>query len=189
VKRTYRLIIAVVGITLLVATGVTLSDDHYGEKMFRSWFDMARRNIDPAKSELYVTECGACHFPYQPGLLPAASWEKIMDKLDQHFGENAELDGSDQQAIKNFLLDNAAGKTNYGLPNKIMAAQRDNPATLRITQMRYFVHEHSELPKRLVQDNPEVRSFSNCDSCHQSAKQGLYDEHTVRIPGFGHWDD
>ncbi len=188
-RRTDRLIGVAVGIFLLTVAGVTLSDDDNGSKMFGSWFDRARRNIDPAVSELYVTECGGCHFPYQPGLLPAESWRKIMSRLDRHFGENAELDSSDQQAIQNFLLGNAAGKAKYGLPNKIMAAQRDKPPTLRITQMRYFVHEHSELPKRLVQDNPKVRSFSNCDSCHQSAKQGLYDEHTVRIPGFGRWDD
>lgn len=188
-KRTHRLIAAAVCITLLVTTGVTLSDDDHGTKMFRSWFDRASRNIDPAVSELYVTECGGCHFPYQPGLLPAGSWGKIMSGLDQHFGENAELDSSDQKTLRNYLLGNAAGKDKYGLPAKIMAAQQGKPAMLRITQMRYFVHEHSELPKRMVTGNPKVRSFGNCDSCHQSAKRGLYDEDDVRIPGYERWDD
>jgi Dihaem cytochrome c len=188
-KQTNRLIAAAVCITSLVATGAVLSDDDHGTKMFRSWFGGARRDVDPVESELYVTECGGCHFPYQPGLLPAYSWEEIMNGLDQHFGENAELDGNDQKAIQNFLLSNAAGEVKRGLPNKLMAAQRGKQAPLRITQMRYFVHEHSELPKKLVEDNPKVRSFSNCDSCHQKAKQGLYDEHDVRIPGFGRWDD
>ena len=112
-----------------------------------------------------------------------------MHNLEDHFGENAELEKEDLIAIQNFLLNNAAGRVNYGLPNKIMSAQGDRPLPLRITEMRYFVYEHNELRKNMVQDNPKVKSFSNCDSCHQNAKRGLYDDDDVHIPGFGRWDD
>jgi len=40
-----------------------------------------------------------------------------------------------------------------------------------------------------VKDNPEVGSFSRCDACHTGAAKGSYDEHGVRIPGFGRWED
>jgi hypothetical protein len=188
-KHRNRLIAAVVSVGLLVMTGVAMSDDDRGKELLRTWFERTTPGIEPAESEIYVKECGGCHFPYQPGLLHALSWEKIMGGLDDHFGENAELDEGDQRTIRNFLLDNSAGRVNYGLPNKIMAAQGDRPLPIRVTEMRYFVYEHSELPRKMVQDNPKVKSFSNCDSCHQRAKQGLYDEHDVRIPGFGRWDD
>ena len=33
----------------------------------------------------YAEECGSCHLAYPPGLLPAASWAKLMAGLRQHF--------------------------------------------------------------------------------------------------------
>jgi hypothetical protein len=188
-KPKHKMIAAILTVALLATAGLAQSDDDDGTRWFQSWFDKAKPGIDPVGSQRYVEECGSCHFPYQPGLLPAPSWEKIMGSLDDHFGENAELDEGDRKTIQNYLLNNAAGRVNYGLSNKLMAAQRERPLPLRITEMRYFAYEHSEIPKELVQENPKVRSFSNCDSCHQRAKRGLYDEHDVRIPGFGRWDD
>ncbi|MCP4995904.1 MAG: cytochrome C [Gammaproteobacteria bacterium] len=164
-------------------------DDDHDMDSVRSWFDLAAPGVAPVESKLYMEECGSCHFPYQPGLLPAISWEKIMTGLDDHFGENAEIDGGDLATLQDFLLNNAAGRANYGLPNKFMASQRGRPLPVRITEMRYFVYEHSELPRKVVQDNPEVKSFSNCDSCHTKAKLGDFDDDDVRIPGFGYWDD
>lgn len=184
-----RIIAATVTVVLLVSTGEALSDDDLGKQFLRSWFDRTTHGIDTVESELYVKKCGSCHFPYQPGLLPAVSWERIMGGLGDHFGENAEIDEGDLNTIRNFLLNNSAGRVNYGLPNKLMAAQGDHPLPMRITKMRYFVHEHSELPKMVVEDNPKVKSFSNCGSCHQRAKQGLYDGRDVRISGFVRYGD
>lgn len=189
-NRKHLIIAALVATSLLATAGVALGrDDDDDKDSLLAWFGRTTPGIDTTETQLYTDECGSCHFPYQPGLLPAASWETLMNNLDDHFGENAELAQGDLISIRNFLLNNAAGRTNYGLPNKFMASQGDRPLPLRITEMRYFVYEHSDLPRKLVQDNPEVGSFSNCDSCHQRAKQGLYDEHTVRIPGFGRWED
>src|SRR5690606_37122372 len=42
----------------------------------------------------YQEECGACHLPYPPGLLPAASWQRIMQDLAHHFGTDASLDAA-----------------------------------------------------------------------------------------------
>ncbi|WP_245621642.1 diheme cytochrome c [Sedimenticola selenatireducens] len=188
-NRMNFIVASAIAASLLATTGVALSSDDDGKKSLLSWFERSTPGIDPVETRLYSKECGSCHFPYQPGLLPAATWETLMNNLDDHFGENAELAEGDLNSIRNFLLNNAAGRANYGLPNKIMAAQGDRPLPLRITEMRYFVYEHSDLKRNMVEDNPQVKSFSNCDNCHQGAKQGLYDEHDVNIPGFGRWDD
>ncbi len=188
-KKLNWVIASTLTLSLLSITGVALSSSDKSDSTLFSWFKKTKAGIDPVESKLYIKECGSCHFPYQPGLLPATSWETITNNLDDHFGENAELSESDLNTLRNFLLNNAAGRNNYGLPNKIMASQGNRPLPLRITEMRYFVHEHSEIPQRLVQDNPKVKSFSNCDSCHQNAKSGLYDEHDVNISGYGRWDD
>ena len=34
----------------------------------------------------YQQECAACHTAYPPGLLPAASWQRLMGGLGKHFG-------------------------------------------------------------------------------------------------------
>ncbi|OQX32673.1 MAG: hypothetical protein B0D94_00280, partial [Candidatus Sedimenticola endophacoides] len=173
-----------ISIGLITTTGLALCDGA-GERRGDSWFGGAAPGIERADTELYVRECGGCHFPYQPGLLPAESWERIMRGLDEHFGENAELGDPDRKTLTNYLLDNAAGRVNRGLPNKIMSAQRGRAMPLRITEMRYFVYEHSEIPRRAAQDNPDVKSLSNCDSCHRRAHQGLYQECRYLVKDFG----
>ncbi|TRZ56674.1 MAG: hypothetical protein D4S02_15065, partial [Rhodocyclaceae bacterium] len=35
------------------------------------------RDVGPNTNATYVKECGACHFPYQPALMPARSWRKV----------------------------------------------------------------------------------------------------------------
>ena len=37
--------------------------------------------VAPVENPQYLEECGSCHFPYQPGLLPARSWTKVMAGL------------------------------------------------------------------------------------------------------------
>lgn len=137
----------------------------------------------------YVDECGACHLAYPPPLLPAASWNDVMANLDDHFGENAELPTETVDAIRGYLVDNAADSGSSRLGAKILRGARAGSAPLRITELAYFRAEHDEVPTRMVKDNPDVRSFSNCDACHSGAQRGVFDEDTVDIPGFGRWDD
>ena len=43
--------------------------------------------LRPVTNQTFKQACGACHFAYQPELLPSGSWEKILAGLDDHFGE------------------------------------------------------------------------------------------------------
>lgn len=181
------------GVVLLGANTLYADDDHERDEDERGfidrWFGKPKNGMDSAQQHFYVQGCGGCHFPYQPGFLPARSWEKIMNGLEDHFGENAELLEEEVVPIRNFLLDNAAGRVNTGLSNKMMSALGSDPAPLRITDTRFFRHEHGEIPPRMVKGNSSVDSFSNCDTCHTRAMQGSFDEHQVRIPGYGRWED
>lgn len=145
-------------------------------------------DVAPVTNAMYLEECGACHFPYQPGLLPEGSWDKIMAGLDDHFGDNAELPPDDHRAIAAFLAENAANRSDYRRSRKIMRSLKgDTP--LRISEVRYLRKEHDEIPARLVADNPEVRSIARCEACHRQAAEGYYNESGVKIPGYGKWDD
>ena len=55
-------------------------------------------------NDVYVRTCGACHAPYHPSLLPVASWQAVLRRLDDHFGvDNSKLPTSDLVEIAGFL--------------------------------------------------------------------------------------
>jgi hypothetical protein len=126
---------------------------------------------------------------YPAGLLPTQSWKKIMSELEQHFGDNAELDQETHQAISDYLLANSANQSDYRFSRKLFKSINQHDAPIRISDIPYFKHEHDEIPQRMVSGNPEVKSFSQCNACHAKAEQGSFNEHDIRIPGYGQWDD
>jgi hypothetical protein len=169
-------------------TAISSDDSEHGGFLNR-WFGGSKPGVAPVENLYYLEECGSCHFPYQPGLLPARSWSKLMAGLDDHFGENAELPAEDAKILEGYLLENSADKSSYKRSQKIMKRMLSTDTPLRITETRYFIKKHDELSRRMVQDNPQVESFSRCDSCHKQAAKGSFEEDEVEIPGFGRWED
>ncbi|MBF0294352.1 MAG: diheme cytochrome c [Magnetococcales bacterium] len=145
--------------------------------------------VAPARDPLYVAECGSCHFAYPPGLLPARSWEQMMNGLERHFGENAEVSGATGKALQSYLAANAADRAGEGKARKFLASVRPGELPERITTTRYFVNKHREIPRHFWEKNPALGSLSRCEGCHVRADQGSFDEHEVRIPGVGRWED
>ncbi|MDH5472973.1 MAG: diheme cytochrome c [Gammaproteobacteria bacterium] len=181
-KPTY--IITSILITASIATiPVVFSDDDRREYRQQSL------GVAAVSNPLYKEECGSCHMAFPPGLLPARSWQKMMGRLDDHFGDNAEISDDNHKVISEFLLSNSADDSRYRRSKKIVSSLDNEDIPLRITETPYFKHEHREIPDRLVKGNPQVNSLSNCNACHSQAEQGLFDEHNIRIPGFGRWDD
>jgi mono/diheme cytochrome c family protein len=161
---------------LLAAAGMALSGDRSS-------------GLAPVGNDLYARECGSCHFAYQPGLLPAASWEKIMSTLSDHFGDNAELASGDAAMIRDYLVKNAADRSPSGHSARIVRSLKGREAPLRISEVPFIRRQHNELPSRMVTGNPKVKSLSNCGACHTGADRGSYNEDGISIPGYGRWDD
>jgi hypothetical protein len=124
---------------------------------------------------LYQQECGSCHVAYPPQLLSAASWRAVMGGLDKHFGSDASLDSASQSTIQRFL-ESRAGRRD--------TSQNGKPQ-LRISDTRWFVHEHSEELPRSVWKSPAVETAANCAACHTAAEKGDYSERTLRVPKGG----
>lgn len=131
--------------------------------------------LGAASHPLYQQECGSCHLPYPPRLLPAASWNAVMDGLSDHFGSDASLTAEEAATLRQFLTANAGRR----------AAEKNGKPLLRITETAWFVHEHSEEMPASVFRRKEVGSAANCGACHTKAAQGSYNEHDIRIPGGG----
>lgn len=155
----------------------------------RVWGTAARPEVIQVANDLYTKECGACHLAYPPGLLPARSWEKLMNGLSDHFGDNAELAPEDQSALTDYLVKNAADRSGQKRSAKVVRSLKKEEAPLRISEVPYIVRKHHEIPSRLIQGNPKVKSLSNCNACHKRAEAGSFNEHDVSIPGHGAWDD
>jgi hypothetical protein len=121
----------------------------------------------------YEQECAACHIAYPPGMLPAASWQRLMQGLDRHFGTDASLDAASVREIGAWLSQHA------GTYKRV----REEPPQDRITRSAWFERKHraSEVPPDLWR-HPAVRSASNCAACHSRAAEGRFSEHEIRLP-------
>ena len=141
-----------------------------------------------AQDEVYMEECGACHLAYPPDLLPVESWQKVMAGLDDHFGDNAELDEETAGHIAGYLEANGLSRSR---PSKMSRLLRGLPADppLRITELPAFVNLHYMIPRELEVDELAEGFLSPCADCHKEALQGIYDAERLH-PGYGPgvWD-
>ncbi|ADC60992.1 diheme cytochrome c [Allochromatium vinosum] len=177
---------------LLVATGTALAATDDETRDWRRWLRMFP-NIAPATQPAYLQECGSCHLAYPPGVLPAASWSRILapESLADHYGDDASLPDALVAELRGYLMANAADgsarvrERAFAVPG----AARSDTGLPRITETPYFIRKHRRIPARLVTDNPEVSRFSQCNRCHIGADRGVFDERQIEIPGLGRWKD
>lgn len=120
---------------------------------------------------LYTHECAACHMAYPPGLLPAASWRRIMNGLGRHHGSDASVEPAQVQQIGAWL------QTHAGTYKRV----REEPAEDRITRSAWFARKHREVDAS-VWKRASIKSAAQCSVCHTRADEGNFDEHQVRIP-------
>jgi len=149
---------AALAVALLAASGLATAGEH-------------GRALRAPALPAYTQECGSCHVAYPPGLLPAASWQRLMGNLSHHFGTDASLDAPAQQSIATWLQANAGSYRRV----------REAPPADRITRSAWFTREHDEVPAAAWKA-AAVKSPSNCSACHAQAEQGDFNEHNVRIP-------
>lgn len=129
----------------------------------------------PIADPVVAKECGACHMRYPAGLLPAASWQRMMAGLSEHFGENASLDPATTEQVLAYLVANAEPAARAARTAKPAGAAAE--PLLRITEQRWFKAEHGPRrlsPERLARKN--ARSPADCVACHRDAEQGLFDD-------------
>lgn len=148
-----------------------------------------RSTLMQAQNQTYQSECGDCHIAYQPGLLPGAAWNQILENLNNHYGDDASTDETVVAELGGYLsLNSATGEHADG--TRTISSQPAKSGVLpRITESRFFRYEHHEIPVKFVKSNKEVGGFGNCQACHHNAESGVYDEDEVIIPGIGRWDD
>jgi hypothetical protein len=151
---------------LLLATALTASSS-YADRL------PLPADAPPA----FKAECGSCHLAFPPALLAAADWQRVMNNLDKHYGDNASLDESTRRTIETFLVRNAGSgrRTEGASPSGVLP---------RLTFTGWFRHKHDEVSPATWKDK-RVGSAANCAACHPGAEAGRFSEHELRIPGGG----
>jgi hypothetical protein len=178
-------------VVFLLAFGTfydVLADDGYRKRNrgYQKGFHRGDDNDDrasqlkPVANQTYKETCSACHFAYQPELLPSASWAGILGNLGDHFGQAVEIDAASKKAIAKYLTDNAAEHSGARLAVRITKCLRGHTPS-RITEIPCIRREHQEVPAEVF-TRKAVGSFANCSACHTTADQGIYDDDNVVIP-------
>lgn len=163
----------------LMSTHVFCEDDHSkgreDQHHSKSHEGKNNKKASAVQNQAYQKTCGSCHFAYQPGLLPIASWEKTMTA--GHFGE---IDKMIRKEISDYLKANSADKSTWEVSGKILSSLKGK-APEKITDVPYIRNKHRGLDKDIFK-RPSIGSAANCRACHQKAEQGIYEDDDVVIP-------
>jgi len=132
------------------------------------------RDVGPNTNATYVKECGACHFPYQPALMPARSWRKVMSNLGDHFGETAELKVSDRDSLTAYLVAGAAETADNQRSRELLATLPPGDTPTRVTGILYVGGIHGGFLDPKFKGIPNLKTLANCAACHPKADEGRY---------------
>ena len=139
-----------------------------------------------ARDALYAKECGTCHFAYSPGLLPARSWVRHLDRMatGKHFGETVELKAATRANIQEYLTRNAADVSPYEGSKTFMERVPASLTPYRLTDVPLFRQMHTVMHE-VISTKPKVkvRTMTNCNACHQKAEEGSFGNAELYIPG------
>jgi len=138
----------------------------------------------PARDPLYVKECGSCHFPYSPGLLPARSWMRQLDRMEKHFGESVKLAPDTRAQLQDYLTKNAADVSAYEGSKALMERVPASQTPYRFSEVLLFRQMHTVVWE-VIHTKPKVKvkNLANCNACHTKADNGSFGLEEMYIPG------
>lgn len=124
-------------------------------------------------------QCSSCHKPYPPFMLPKDSWAKLMQGLENHFGETISehnITKADQESIYAYLIAHSAEDSNHTLALKTLQSLGElRPLSMKKVPYWRDIHENVVLPV-------DVKSASNCFACHKDFEYGILDKAHIRRP-------
>ncbi len=139
---------------------------------------------------IYYKECGTCHKPYPPFMLPDSSWDRIREGLKNHFGEKISPDHkkednrislNDQTVIFNYLKRNSADKSTREISVKVMKSLNGARGRKSITKIKIWKDIHKNIP-RYIFKSKKVKRKANCFACHKNFDKGMIEDIDIKIP-------
>ena len=126
----------------------------------------------------YADNCADCHHAHHPSLRTADMWERIINGLDDHFGEDASIDEKTAAEILAFLKANDA--THFDTEAAVRLGRAKTP-DMRISSAAWWKKRHAGLAEAVFRA-PAVGSKANCNACHKDAQTGRFDDVNIHVP-------
>jgi len=142
------------------------------------------------ESFTYYTECGACHKPYPPFMLPTSSWQRIKGGLKNHFGDEISptmkkgenrISINDQTVIFNYLKEHSADNSSREISVKVMKSLNGARGRKSITKIQYWKDAHAGIDQHLFKSK-KVKRKANCFACHKNFEKGMMEDIDIEIP-------
>lgn len=168
------IILLIILLAYLLSAGIGLIP---GKEAFESQFTGKPLPM----SDVWQQECSSCHLAYHPSLLPARSWEKLLQQQHDHFAEDLYLEQQTVKQLADYARTNSAEQGMTEPARKIMDLLKSSEIPLRITDTRYWIHKHDEVADK-VWKQTNVNGKNQCESCHSDAKQGWFEDARMSIP-------
>jgi cytochrome b len=167
----------VIGVSMLTLYMIVYQENTFFTRERFAPMDYASQNAS------YAQKCSKCHKNYPPFMLPMASWMKVMDGLDNHFGEeitDRNISKSEQQSIRDYLITHSAETSSRKLAFRTLDSLGEmRPVSM--TKVPYWrdAHEHID---RSVFKKDAIKNASNCFACHEGFEYGILDNTRIDIP-------
>jgi cytochrome b len=121
-------------------------------------------------------ECGSCHLAFHPSLLPARSWQAMLEQQD-HFGEDLALDAATVASLSSYAGAHSAEHAETPTAWKIASRTPASSTPLRIIETPYWKRRHAEITDADWQRVKKV----DCDGCHLDAELGTFEPGAIHI--------
>lgn len=164
----------------LFAGSLAGADDDYREGRERHRDSKSSRVVKSVENAMYKQECSSCHHLYQSWLLPARSWQAIIDESDKHFGDNLALDEATRKELLSYLKANSSENNPSRWAQRITSSS-EGMTPKRIMDVPWIKKEHREVSPNVFK-RAAIGSASNCGACHTKGAEGNYDEDFIKIP-------
>ncbi len=168
---------AVIVLSILTLYFVAQRDETF---LTKSRFE--KRNFQVENPSFYE-KCSKCHKTYPPFMLPHDSWIRLMDGLDNHFGEQImenNITKSEQATIKEYLLTHSAESSTHKVAFKTLDSLGDM-RPISMSKVPYWRESHKSIDKAIFK-TPPIKKASNCFVCHPDFEYGILDNTRIHIP-------
>lgn len=167
---------------VIVLSGVTLYCVAHKDETFLTQSRFEKRNFQ-VENPAFYEKCSKCHKIYPPFMLPHDSWVRLIDGLENHFGEQIlenNITKSEQSTIKEYLLAQSAETSTHKVAFKTLDSLGDM-RPISMSKVPYWRESHKNIDKSILKSLP-IKNASNCFACHPDFEYGILDNTRIHIP-------
>jgi hypothetical protein len=104
--------------------------------------------------------------------------------MEKHFGESVVLPEPAREAVRRYLTENAADRSDYAGSQLFMERLDPKATPYRLMDVPLYREMHRIMIEVIsIKTKVKVRTLTNCNACHQYAPEGSFGNRELFIPG------